>query len=88
MEYFNIVLAAILLLVIIYFVAQVFMKPVKLLWKLLVNSVIGLILLMLVNFLGGYFSLSIPINLITVLVAGFLGIPGILVLICFQILIA
>jgi len=88
MGYFNVILAILFLLVLLYFIAQVFMKPVKLLWKLLINSLIGLVLLVLVNFLGGYFSFSLPINIISVLVAGFLGIPGILVLICFQLLLA
>jgi inhibitor of the pro-sigma K processing machinery len=79
-------MAALFLLVILYLVAQVFMKPIKLLWKLLFNSAIGLILLLVVNYIAGYFSFSLPINIITVLIAGFLGLPGILLLVCFQLL--
>jgi inhibitor of the pro-sigma K processing machinery len=30
----------------------------------------------------------IPVNLITILIAGFLGIPGVLLLVCFQLLMA
>ncbi|MDD3364439.1 MAG: pro-sigmaK processing inhibitor BofA family protein [Syntrophomonas sp.] len=82
----NIVIAALFLLVIIFIVAQVIMKPVKLLWKLLINSAIGLVLLLLVNYGAAYFGFALPINIITVLVAGFLGIPGILLLVCFQLL--
>lgn len=72
------------LAVVIYIVAKVLMKPIKLLWKLLVNSAIGLFLLILFNYLGTYIDINIPINIITVLVAGFLGIPGIILLIGFQ----
>jgi len=79
-------MAALFLLVILYLVAQVFMKPIKLLWKLLFNSAVGLILLLVVNYIGGYFHFSLPINIITVLIAGFLGLPGILLLVCFQLL--
>ncbi len=61
-------------------------KPIKLLWKLLINSVIGLFLLMLVNYIGQSYDFGLPINIITVLVAGFLGIPGLLLLICFRLL--
>ncbi len=86
METVNIVMAGLFLLVIIFIIAQVIMKPIKLVWKLLLNSVIGLLLLLLTNFLGAYFSFALPINVITVLVSGFLGIPGILLLICFQLL--
>jgi inhibitor of the pro-sigma K processing machinery len=86
MEIVNVIMAALFLLVILYLVAQVFMKPIKLLWKLLFNSAVGLILLLVVNYIAGYFSFSLPINIITVLVAGFLGLPGIILLICFQLL--
>jgi inhibitor of the pro-sigma K processing machinery len=86
MEIVNVIMAALFLLVILYLVAQVFMKPIKLLWKLLFNSAVGLILLLVVNYIAGYFSFSLPINIITVLIAGFLGLPGIILLVCFQLL--
>ncbi len=86
MEIVNVIMAALFLLVILYIVAQVFLKPIKLLWKLIFNSAVGLILLMVVNYIGALVSFKIAINVITVLIAGFLGIPGILLLICFQLL--
>lgn len=82
------IMAALFLLVILYILAQVFLKPIKLLWKLILNSAIGLILLLIVNYIGAYFSFKIAINIITVLIAGFLGVPGILLLICFQLLLS
>jgi len=86
MEVLNVIIAALFLLVILYIVAQVFIKPVKLLWKLLLNSAVGLILLLIVNYLSSYFDFSLPINIISVLIAGFLGIPGVILLICLQLL--
>jgi len=86
LEILNVIMAALFLLVILYIVAQVFLKPIKLLWKLILNSAIGLVLLLVVNYGGAYFDFSLPINPITVLVAGFLGLPGIILLICFQLL--
>ncbi len=86
MDNVNLVIAAVFLVVIIYIGAQVIMKPLKLLSKLIINSVIGLVLLLLVNYGAARFGFVLPINLITILVAGFLGIPGILLLICFQLL--
>jgi len=82
----NVIIAALFLLIILYMVAQVFLKPVKLLWKLLINSAIGLVLLLLVNYIGAFLEFSLPINIISVLIAGFLGIPGVLLLICLQLL--
>ena len=83
----NLVMAILFLLVIIFFIAKLIMKPIKLVWKLVINSIIGLVLLMLANYIGAYFDFSLPLNVLTVLIAGFLGIPGILLLICFQLLI-
>ncbi len=86
MEMVNIIIAALFMLVILYLIAQVFLKPIKLLWKLIINSAVGLVLLLIINFIGAYFSFILPVNLITILIAGFLGIPGLLLLICFQLL--
>lgn len=82
----NVAIAVVFLLVILYVVSQIFLKPIKLLWKLLLNSALGLVLLLLTNYIAAFFTFAVPINVITVLVAGFLGIPGILLLIAFQIL--
>ena len=82
----NLVMAGLFLLVIIFIIAQIIMKPIKLVWKLVINSIIGLVLLMLTNYIGAYFNFSLPLNILTVLISGFLGIPGIFLLICFQLL--
>lgn len=86
MDIVNIIMAALFVLVIIYIIAQVIIKPFKLLWKLVINSVLGLFILIVTNYIGAFFSFKIAINILTVLIAGFLGIPGVLLLICFQIL--
>jgi inhibitor of the pro-sigma K processing machinery len=86
METANLIMAALFFLVILYILAQVVVKPIKLLWKLLLNSAVGIVLLMLTNYVGAYFAFSIPINVITVLITGFLGVPGILLVICFKLL--
>ncbi len=86
MDTFNLILAGIFLLIVIYIGAQLILKPVKLISKLVINSLIGVVLLLLVNYGGSYIGFELPINIVTILVAGFLGIPGILLLICFQLL--
>ncbi|MDD2511199.1 MAG: pro-sigmaK processing inhibitor BofA family protein [Syntrophomonas sp.] len=87
MEWVNVIIAALFFLAILYIIAQVLLKPVKLLWKLAINSLIGLALLLISNYIGAYFQFDLPVNIITVLVAGFLGLPGIILLICFQLLV-
>jgi len=46
----------------------------------LVNLLAGAVLLYVINAVGVFGSLTIPINLVTVAVVGILGIPGILLL--------
>ena len=52
--------------------------------KILINGILGIILLYISNIVGSYIGFVLPINAITALVAGFLGIPGIIFLILFQ----
>lgn len=52
--------------------------------KILINGVLGIILLYITNIIGGYIGFMVPINAISALIAGFLGIPGIIFLILFQ----
>jgi inhibitor of the pro-sigma K processing machinery len=38
----------------------------------------------LFNFVGGFFSLSIPINALNALITGVLGVPGVILLLVLQ----
>ena len=76
-----VIIAYILGLLLLYLVCRVFFIPLKILFKLLYNAVIGAIFLFVLNFAGSYFDFSIAINPFTALVVGFLGIPGIILLV-------
>lgn len=52
--------------------------------KILINGILGIILLYISNIVWSYIGFVLPINAISALVAGFLGIPGIIFLILFQ----
>lgn len=75
------VLWFILAIALLFIVVKFLKWPLKILWKLIVNGVLGVILLILVNFVGGYFGISIGINIVTSLIAGFFGVPGVIFLI-------
>ncbi len=47
---------------------------------ILKNILIGIITLYIVNFFGVDFSIFIPINIITIIIVGFLRIPGLIIL--------
>ncbi|MDU4892805.1 MAG: pro-sigmaK processing inhibitor BofA family protein [Clostridium sp.] len=65
----------------IFIVGKIFAWPFKILLNLIINGIMGGVLLFLINLVGSKFGLIIPINAITALIAGFLGIPGVLFLV-------
>lgn len=71
-------------LILLYFIGWILIIPIKYLVKLIINGVIGGILLLLVNFLGGFIGIYIAINPITAIIVGFLGVPGVILLIVLQ----
>ncbi|SHK17991.1 inhibitor of the pro-sigma K processing machinery [Geosporobacter subterraneus DSM 17957] len=76
----NIILAYAFGLILLYIVGYVLLVPIKIVIKLVYNGIIGGIALLILNFIGGFFQIGIAINPITALVAGFLGVPGILLM--------
>ncbi len=56
---------------------RVVMLPVRLIWKIVINSAGGFACLWLLNTISGFTGIMFPLNTVTVLVAGVLGFPGI-----------
>ncbi|WP_097028523.1 pro-sigmaK processing inhibitor BofA family protein [Clostridium peptidivorans] len=84
MEYIGYFLVAIIALIII---VKLFAWPITILIKLVLNAVAGAVLLFLVNLVGSLVNFSIGINAITALIAGFFGVPGVIVLIVLKLFI-
>ena len=76
------IIAGILLLGLI----RLLLLPMRLAWKLLLNGVCGILSLWLVNLTGGVTGWIIPINPVTALIAGTLGLPGLILLGIFQVM--
>lgn len=67
-------------LAILYVIIKLLKWPIK----LLINGIVGVVLLYITNMLGGYIGLpQIGINPITALIAGILGVPGVIFLVLF-----
>lgn len=60
----------------IIIVGKVFIVPIKIIGKLIMNSILGVVLLYIINLVGALWQFHIGINVITALVVGILGIPG------------
>lgn len=67
-------------IVLLYLVIKLFKWPLK----ILLNGVIGIVLLYIANYLGTYLGFYIGINAVTALIAGFLGVPGVIFLVVFN----
>jgi pro-sigmaK processing inhibitor BofA len=62
--------------ILLLFVISAFKTPVRIIGKIILNSLLGLIAIIIVNSIGNYLGFHIPVNLYTVFTAGILGIPG------------
>ena len=65
---------------------RLLLMPMKFLFKLLIHSACGFLCLWLLNTIGGFTGLYFPVNAVTVITAGFLGLPGIGILALAQVL--
>jgi inhibitor of the pro-sigma K processing machinery len=60
------------------------MKPFRFVGQSIIKILIGSLLLFFLNALGTGANIHVPINIITASVTGFLGVPGLLVLVAIQ----
>lgn len=59
------------------FLLRILVLPIRWFWKVFVNSACGFLCLWLLNSVSGFTGLYFPVNSITAVITGFLGLPGI-----------
>lgn len=79
----NIIMILIGLILAVILLRLIF-GSIKKIAGLIVNSILGAIALMIINFFGAYIGISVSVNIITAIITGIFGIPGIIFLIIFQ----
>ena len=65
----------------VFLVFRLFSLPIRLLFRFLLNTAAGFVLLVLFNYIGMYFGLSLGINVVNACVIALLGVPGLIALI-------
>ena len=75
------ILAIVVPVVLAILALKLLLTPMKIIWKLALNSLSGFICLLLLNLVSGITGIVFEINLLTTLIVGFLGIPGIVLLV-------
>lgn len=80
----------IIVIAVIVFFAYILIKlisaPIRWIFKLLLNAVMGFVILFLINFLGSLVGFQLDINPISALVTGIFGFPGVIVLVILKLL--
>ena len=71
-------------ILVLFVVCKLLSAPLKLIGKLIVNALIGAVVLLVFNWVGGRFGFSIAVNPLTALVTGVLGAPGVVLLLVLQ----
>lgn len=75
MEFIN-VLTYISGLCIIFVLCRIFILPLKFILKLFLNSLVGVLIILLINLIGGMFDFHIGLNFFTIIFVSILGVPG------------
>ncbi len=70
----------------LYFAGRLLLAPLRLIGRLVLNGIAGGLMLLLVNLLGSVLGIHININPVTALTAGFLGIPGVIMLLLLELI--
>ncbi len=79
MEY-TVILAYVFAIILVYVVFRLLYLPLRFLGVVAYYGVIGALILWGIRIVGGFVGFSLAINPVTALVAGFLGVPGVLLL--------
>lgn len=81
---FPVIGAYILGILLILILGRVMVFPLKVIFRLVYNGIIGGVTLWLVNVVGSLIGFHLPLTVWTALLVGFLGVPGVALLILWQ----
>lgn len=70
----------------LFLFGRIFIVPIKKILKLVLNSIIGGVVIFLINLVGANFGFHIGLNFFTSILVGLLGLPGVVVLVIVKLL--
>ena len=74
-------------IIVLWIIGKIFSVPLKALFKLIVNSILGGLLIFIINLIGAIWNFHIGLNIVTAILVGLLGIPGAVLLIVLKLFI-
>lgn len=72
----------------IFLFGKLFIVPLKKILKIVLNSILGGIVIFIINLIGTSFQFHIGLNIFTSIIIGILGLPGAICLIIIKLLIS
>ena len=83
---FLVIIAYVAGVLILYTLGKMLMIPLRSIFNLIVNAVIGGGVLLVINFIGSFWDFGVGVNPITALVVGLLGVPGAILVVALRLL--
>ena len=83
----NSIITFLVCIVFLFIIGKFFSSPVKKIVKLIVNSVLGGVLIYIINLVGMSFGFHIGLNIGTSIFVGILGLPGAIILIILKLMV-
>lgn len=77
----NTIITYLACIVFLFIFGRIFIVPLKNILKLVLNSILGGVLIFILNIIGATFQFHIGLNIITSIIIGILGVPGAILLI-------
>ena len=85
---FNNIITYIACIFFLFIFGKIFIIPIRTVFKLVVNSLLGGLTIFIINLIGSFFNFHIGLNIITSIFVGILGIPGAIVIIIIKLILA
>lgn len=83
---FNTIITFLACIIFLFIFGKIFILPLKSILKLVFNSILGGVLIYIINLVGMNFGFHIGLNLLTSVIVGLLGVPGAALLIVLKII--
>lgn len=81
---FSVILPFLGAILVVFIVLKLLSAPLKLIIKIVLNAVIGGVIIFVINWIGAGFNFGLPLEWWSALLVGFLGIPGVIILVLIQ----
>ncbi|NLZ38015.1 MAG: pro-sigmaK processing inhibitor BofA [Firmicutes bacterium] len=80
----NTIVAAIFAIFALYYLLKMLAAPARILLRVLLTGAVGAVILFVFNLVGGLLQINLGINVITALLVGYMGLPGLALLVVVQ----